>query len=148
MTFDIKNIEQKDIEKIHQLEKKYFPDPWSIAGIQESLAQTYTALLGAWEGEKLAGYVIAYFSVDGGEIARIAVDEPYRRKGAALKLLDVIKETGRKMQAEKIMLDVRESNEEAVRLYKKFGFTEDGVRKNYYVKPKENAVLMSFAIGK
>ena len=46
------------------------------------------------------------------------------------------------------MLDVRSSNEAAVSLYGKFGFTQDGIRKNFYVRPTEDAVLMSFIIGK
>lgn len=145
---DVREIEEKDIERVSELEKDCFSDAWSAAGIKESLKQSYTVLLGAWLNGKLTGYIIAYFSIDDCEIARIAVDETCRRKGAALRLLEELKRICREKRVEKIMLDVRESNEAAVRLYRKFGFLEDGTRKNFYEKPQEDAVLMSFAIGK
>lgn len=145
---DIREIGQKDIEQVHEIEKNCFSDAWSTTGILESLIQNHTVLLGAWSDGKLMGYVIAYFSADDCEIARIAVDEPCRRKGAALKLLEELKGICLKKQAEKIILDVRQSNEAAISLYKKIGFAQDGIRKNFYEKPPENAVLMSFAIGK
>lgn len=144
----VREIEEKDVEQVCELEKNCFSDAWSAAGIQESLKQSHTVLLGAWLNGKLVGYVIAYFSIDDCEIARIAVDESCRRKGAALRLLEELKSICLKKRTDKIILDVRESNEAALGLYRRFGFTEDGIRKNFYVKPSENAVLMSFAIGK
>ena len=127
---DVRMIEKRDIEQVHEIEKNCFSDAWSITGIQESLDQNHTVLLGAWLDRKLSGYVIAYLSIDDCEIARIAVDGTCRRKGVALKLLEELK------------------NEAAVSLYGKFGFTQDGIRKNFYVRPTEDAVLMSFIIGK
>jgi ribosomal-protein-alanine N-acetyltransferase len=47
----------------------------------------------------------------------------------------------------RLMLDVRESNESARAFYKSLGFEEDGIRKNFYEMPKENAVLMSKVLG-
>lgn len=76
------------------------------------------------------------------------MDGTCRRKGVALKLLEELKNVCLKRQVERIMLDVRSSNEAAVSLYGKFGFTQDGIRKNFYVRPTEDAVLMSFIIGK
>lgn len=148
MILDIRRIEEKDVPKLHELEKSCFCDPWSEAGIRESLKQSHTVLLGAWFGEELAGYIIAYFTIDDSEIARIAVKEPYRRKGAARELLKELKCICRKEQTGKILLDVRKSNEAAAGLYKSFGFAEDGVRKNFYADPIEDAILMSLTVGK
>lgn len=145
---DVRMIEKRDIEQVHEIEKNCFSDAWSITGIQESLDQNHAVLLGAWLDRKLSGYVIAYLSIDDCEIARIAVDGTCRRKGVALKLLEELKNVCLKRQVERIMLDVRSSNEAAVSLYGKFGFTQDGIRKNFYVRPTEDAVLMSFIIGK
>lgn len=145
---DVRVIEKKDIEQVHEIEKNCFSDAWSVAGIQESLAQNHTVLLGAWLDGRLSGYVIAYLSIDDCEVARIAVDETCRRKGVAFQLLEELKNICLKRQVERIILDVRTSNEAAVRLYSKFGFTPDGIRKNFYARPAEDAVLMSFFIGK
>lgn len=143
----IKKIEKEDVERIHQLEKEGFSDPWSITGIRESLEQTYTILLGAWISGVLVGYVICYCAANEVEIARIAVGSSYRRQGVATSLLGEIKSICFSRRMEEILLDVRKSNEAAVRFYKKFGFKEDGVRKNYYRGPLEDAILMSFRYG-
>lgn len=144
----IKKIETEDVERISQLEKEGFSDPWSVAGIRESLEQTYTILLGAWLSETLVGYVICYCVSDEAEIARIAVGRSFRRQGVATMLLEELKDICLKRQSEKILLDVRKSNEAAAGFYEKCGFTRDGLRKNYYREPTEDAVLMSFQFGK
>ena len=107
----IKKIETEDVERISQLEKEGFSDPWSVAGIRESLEQTYTILLGAWLSETLVGYVICYCVSDEAEIARIAVGRSFRRQGVATMLLEELKNICLKRQSEKILLDVRKSNE-------------------------------------
>lgn len=144
----IKEIEKKDIKRIHQLETEGFPDPWSIAGIGESLEQPCTVLLGAWLSDLLAGYVICYCAADELEIARIAVDPAVRRKGTAASLLAALKDICLERGIRKILLDVRQSNKAAIRLYEKAGFIRDGVRKNFYTQPAEDAILMSFGFGK
>ena len=74
------------------------------------------------------------------EITNIAVAGTHRRCGIGGKLLEAAwKLTG----AERVLLDVRESNVPARRLYEKYGFQIDGIRKGFYAKPRENAVLMS-----
>lgn len=146
--FVIKKIEEEDIEKICRIEKQVFPDAWSAAGIRESFVQPYTMFLGAWLSDEFVGYLIFYFAADEGEVVRIAVDAKYRRRGAALRLLEEIEKICRERNIRKIMLDVRESNEAAAKLYKNFGFAEDGRRKSYYSNPAEDAVLMSRVIGK
>lgn len=144
----IREITDRDVEKIHWLEEICFPDPWSADGIRESLKQDYTKIFGAWHGERLAGYFIAYFFIDEGELVRIAVDPPFRRKGAASLMLESLFRISRSMGKERILLDVRESNEAAITLYRKAGFETDGRRKNFYTKPEEAAILMSRTVGK
>lgn len=144
----IKEIGEADVERIHQLEKEGFSDPWSAAGIRESLGQTYTILLGAWMSDALVGYVICYCVADEAEIARIAVKTSCRQQGVATRLLEEMKKICLNRQMEAILLDVRKGNEAAVLFYKKSGFKEDGVRKDYYREPSEDAILMSFRFGK
>lgn len=145
---NIREITDRDVEKVYWLEEISFPDPWSTDGIRESLGKDYTSLFGAWHGKKLVGYFIAYFSIDTGELVRLAVEPSYRREGVASLLLEKLFEVSREMGKEKILLDVRESNEAAIMLYRKAGFETDGKRKNFYTKPEEAAILMSRAVGK
>lgn len=148
MEFNVKRIEESDLQEIARLEKEIFPDPWGMLGLSESLKQNHTVLLGAWVDGKLVGYLIFYFSIDEGEIARIAVDKAMRRQGVASHLLLGLETICEDKKIKKILLDVRESNETAIQFYKSHGFMEDGVRKNFYTKPAEDAVLMSRVLGR
>ena len=96
----------------------------------------------------MAGYVIVYFAADESEIARIAVDEKFRRQGVAGALLDGMERVLAGKGIVRLMLDVRKSNAAALRFYLSRGFKEDGVRKNFYTNPIEDAILMSRGLGR
>ena len=108
--------ELSDLQDIAALESEIFSDAWSLKSLEETWNQKNAVIFAAKTEEKIAGYLIIYYVLDEGEIARIAT---------------------------RIMLEVREGNEAARRFYEKCGFTEDGIRKNYYENPQENAILMS-----
>lgn len=91
----------------------------------------------------LLGYVIFYYVLDEGEIARIATAPAYRRQGVAAKLLGKMRTFSREQEITRWLLDVRMSNEPAIHFYEASGFTRDGVRKNFYANPAEDAILMS-----
>ena len=132
-----------EIADVAALERHIFSDAWTENGIRETLCQENGIVLGIWKGEFLAGYVILYYVLDEGEIARIAVEPSCRRQGAAGRLFERLVEICKRKGIGRLMLEVRESNEAAISFYKKWGFTEDGVRKDYYTKPCEAAILMS-----
>ncbi len=144
----VREIADGDVEKVRWLEEISFPDPWSAEGIRESMRQDYTRLFGAWHGEMLVGYAIIYFTIDEGELVRIAVEPSFRRAGVASLLLGEFFRISREAGKKRALLDVRESNEAAIKLYTKAGFETDGRRKNFYAKPEEAAVLMSRELGK
>ena len=79
----IREIREKDAADIAAMERDIFPDPWTKRGITETLQGKNTVLLGAWKNGILTGYVILYYVLDEGEIARIAVESSCRRQGAA-----------------------------------------------------------------
>ena len=93
--------------------------------------------------EGMAGYLIFYYVLEEGEIARIATAHSVRRQGAASQMFWKLLDFCREQKITRIMLEVRENNEAARQFYGKCGFTKDGIRRNYYENPKENAVLMS-----
>ena len=98
-----------------------------------------------WQRQKegMAGYLIFYYVLEEGEIARIATAHSVRRQGAASQMFRKLLDFCREHKITRIMLEVRENNEVARQFYGKCGFTKDGIRRNYYENPKENAVLMS-----
>lgn len=97
----------------------------------------------AFREEKVAGFLILSAVLDEAEILEVAVDVNLRRKGIASELMSGIFDWCEKNGITQIFLEVRESNLPAKKYYCKFGFSESGLRKNYYKNPSENAVLMS-----
>lgn len=146
--FTIRRASEADIDKIAELERQIFTDAWSKRALLTSYERKKTILLGAYWGECLIGYLIVYHVLDEGEIVRIAVSEKFRRQGAAGCLLRELESFCKEQGIIKMMLEVRESNEAAVAFYKEYGFTEDGIRRNYYTNPREDAVLMSLMYGR
>ena len=78
-----------------------------------------------------------------GYITNVAVFPPYRRRGAAGKLLDVFLRFARANHLAFLTLEVRPSNAAAIALYTRFGFREAGRRRNYYDLPKEDALILT-----
>ncbi len=138
-----RNMTEQDVAQIAELEKKVFSDAWTSTGIYETFCQNQAFVAVAECDGEITGYCIIYYVMDEGEIARIAVDEKVRRQGVGRGLLDFVCECCKIKNVYRLLLDVRESNESARRFYRQYGFTVDGVRKNFYDQPKENAVLMS-----
>lgn len=145
---EIRRISENDIEAIASLETEIFPDPWSAKSIKETYDQKHALILGAYQDGNLIGYVIFYYILDEGEIARIAVSPSHRRQGVADQIFARLLEFCTQKDIERILLDVRVSNETAIAFYKKSGFAEDGIRKNFYDNPKEHALLMSTSVAR
>ena len=143
---EIRRIIENDIEAIAALESEIFSDAWSAKSIKETYENQNACILGAYKECALAGYVIFYYVLDEGEIARIAVSPQYRRQGVADQIFAGLLDFCAEKSIERILLDVRISNEPAIAFYRKSGFVEDGIRKNFYENPKEDALLMSVSV--
>ena len=139
----IRKATPDDSMKISLLEEEIFPDPWSYRDVLTTISSNGALCFVATsdEGELLA-YVIGRCIMPEGEIYRIATKPEYRKRGIAYRLLDFAIKTARGAGLESVFLEVRESNVAARNLYRAYGFSEIGVRKNYYKEPVENAVLM------
>ena len=136
----------QDIEHIAELEAKTFSDAWTESGVRDTFGQKQAFITVAEDDGRLIGYCIIYYVMDEAEIARIAICETVRRTGVGKGLLHYTCECCREKQIERLLLDVRESNESAIAFYKNYGFQTDGMRKNFYEMPKEDAVLMSISL--
>ena len=101
-----------------------------------------TLFLVALDREEVAGYLGCYCVAGEGEITNVAVKSSYRRQGIGGKLLETLYEEAKALQTYEFFLEVRESNEAAIGLYSRQGFVKEGVRKNFYEQPVENAVIM------
>lgn len=139
----VRNMVETDLDAIAELEAATFTDPWTLKSIYNTFCQKQAFIVTAENDGKAVGYCIVYFVPDEGEIARIAVDALCRRQGVGRKILEQVSQICRDKGIARLMLDVRESNESARNFYLNYGFQEDGMRRNFYDMPKENAILMS-----
>ena len=97
----------------------------------------------ALDGERVIGYVGMMNVLDEGYISNVAVMESYRRQKIGDMLISELVKRANDLELALVTLEVRASNEPAKALYAKHGFEVVGIRKGYYTKPKEDAVLMT-----
>ena len=138
----IRKMQPEDLAEVCKIEKDNFSLPWSEKSFLESMERNDTVFLVALEDEEVAGYIGCYCIAGAGEITNVAVKVSYRRKGIGGKLLQKLYEEGAALDTQEYFLEVRESNEAAIGLYLRQGFVKEGIRKNFYEKPVENAVIM------
>ena len=118
-------------------------DPWSETAFRESLRRPEAYFITAQtEDGILAGYCGCYMTMDDAEIVDVAVKQSYRRQGIGGALLDQMIQDLAKRGLHVIVLEVRASNEAAIRLYSARGFEKIGVRRNFYNNPREDALIM------
>ena len=133
---------QAHVPAIAQLEKLCFSDPWSESSIETELSCRLSCWLVAMEGDALLGYVGSQTVIDESDMMNIAVHPDHRRKGIAEALIAALEEQLRQRGSKALTLEVRDSNVPAIALYEKLGFTQVGLRKNYYRNPKEDARIL------
>ncbi|MBQ4529740.1 MAG: ribosomal protein S18-alanine N-acetyltransferase [Lachnospiraceae bacterium] len=138
----IRNMREADLPQVAEIEKQNFSIPWSLESFRESMMLEHTIYLVAEEKEIVTGYCGMYRVFNEGEIVNVAVDSKYRRRGVAKELLEQLLKESEALNVDNFFLEVRESNEAAINLYKKLGFTEAGIRRDFYEKPRENAIFM------
>ena len=143
----VRELKVEDSAAVAEMEQQIFSDSWSEKSVLETVQQKQSVCFAAEKAGHLLGYLLAYHAADEAEIARIAVQKEARRQGAAGKLMQALEHYCEEHKMEKLLLDVRESNEAARSFYTKNGFVEDGIRQGFYVNPSEDAVLMSRQIG-
>ena len=139
----IRTMQKGDVAAVAALEAQIFPMPWSAAGFADTLPREDIIFLVAYEQDELLGYVGIYCTLDEGEITNVAVAPAARRRGIARALLTELKQQLACRNVARIVLEVRVSNEPAIRLYKQMGFSVLGVRKNFYEKPTEDAYIIA-----
>ena len=143
MYYEIVPMDRSHIDQIAALERECFSTPWSETMLSDALFDPQASFIVADDGEgNILGYAGLHVVLDEGYIDNIAVHPDARRHGVASALLDVYCRFGAANLAF-LTLEVRASNEPAIALYRKHGFEEAGRRKDYYTKPKEDAVIMT-----
>ena len=143
MGVEVRKMSESDVDAVCVIERECFSaEAWPRDDF-EALAsgdggEVWTALVAA-DAETVCGYICGSCVAGELEIGSVAVAHEFRRKGLARRL---ISELETRTGAQKAFLEVRKSNTAARTLYESLGFREIAVRKNYYDKPPEDAVIM------
>jgi [ribosomal protein S18]-alanine N-acetyltransferase len=142
----IREFLEQDLPALNAIEQASHPDPWSIQMLHEScVGEGYIGLVSIEEPDTVAGFCCARMVAGEIEIVNLAVVPSRRRTGIASGLIRYLIAYCRNKQVHRILLEVRDTNNAALSLYKKAGFAEDGIRREYYSN-KDNAILMSLQL--
>lgn len=140
MSLLVRPLDEADLDEVMEIEAESFVEPWSRALFTEEIVQPTRRYLIALEGETVCGYGGIMLVGEDAHLVTLAVAPGHRELGVASRLMVDLVETARRHAVRHLTLEVRESNEAALELYRKFGFEPAGVRKAYY--KTEDAVVM------
>lgn len=142
-TLTIAPMRRRHLASVLKIEGRVYPRPWSLSIFLSEIAMVDSRhYFVALEGRKVVGYCGLMTSLDEGHITNIAVDPRSWGRSIATRLLVNAFEVGRRVGSKDLTLEVRASNERAQRLYFRFGFRPEGVRKAYYTDNAEDAIIM------
>ena len=138
----VRLVEEADADAITALEEECFTDAWSPALMSQMFASEWDRIYVLEDEGKVIGYADVRNMYGDCDLMSICVTREARGRGGASLLMEHILEQARADDAHQMLLEVRRSNEAAIGLYRKFGFEELRVLRNYYANPVEDAVEM------
>jgi [ribosomal protein S18]-alanine N-acetyltransferase len=144
MMIEFRKLKLRDLSAIEEIERASYPTPWSRSMFAGELAKPASICLGAVDSERdeLVGYLIISRYVDAWHVMNIAVAPEHRRRGIARSLMERLFEVTARDAQRGYTLEVRVSNEAAIRLYEALGFRARGIRRGYYTDNREDALIM------
>ena len=140
---EIEIMKECHIEEISKIELKTFSSPWSKGAFETELSNKNSYFIVAKEDERVVGYMGLYNIVGEGYITNIAVLKKYRGRHIGSKLMEKVLIFAKSNNLDFISLEVRASNEIAIKFYEKYKFRKEGIRKNFYILPKEDGFIMT-----
>ena len=132
----------EDLEQVMEIENELFAVPWTKEGYFTFLTKENAMMLVVEEKEKILGYCGLLMVLEEAEVMNVAVRKDRQKEGIGNFLMQSMLRLAQDRGIEKIHLEVRVSNDTAIRLYERLGFEKYGIRKGYYTDPVEDAVLM------
>ncbi len=139
----VRPMTEADLPAAAALERQCFSVPWSENALREELTNENAHFFVAERCGEVCGYAGLHIILDEGYLCNLAVDESARKNGIGTALMTALIECCKNANCAFLSLEVRPSNEAAVRLYEKLGFTKRGERKGFYEKPAEDALILT-----
>lgn len=136
----IRKMTDEDISSVSMLDSKVFSKSWNEQMFCDEIKKDYAHYFVCEMDGEIVGYAGIWCIYETAELMRIGVLPTYRGRGIGKQLMDEIGACAKSQGCERMMLEVRKSNEKARKLYEKDGFSEISVRKGYY--DGEDAIIM------
>jgi len=144
----VRRLTEQDIDPVVAIEEEAFSTPWRHDTFENLVGRPGLELLVMEDRVAgIIGYAVLWCILDQGELANMAVASAFRGRGLGRYLLSRVLQIAKERGVETVYLEVRASNERAARLYAGFGFTEIGIRRDYYERPREDARVLRLGLA-
>jgi len=138
---NVRTMTEADIPQVLAIEEATFSEPWTADGFRGALEPAYALNLVIEEDGQILGYCGLLQSFEEANITNVAVKADARRRGAGRTMLTALLHAARERGVTDVNLEVRVSNEPALRLYESLGFRRAGTRRRFYSRPTEDAYV-------
>lgn len=137
-----------DLDAVVLLEADLYPFPWTRGNFQDALTSGYSAWTLRGARRELIAYSIVMIAVDEAHLLNLSVARTYQRCGYGWRTLEWMATCARDYGARSMLLEVRPSNPDALRLYARYGFARIGMRRGYYPAHggREDAIVMRITL--
>jgi ribosomal-protein-alanine N-acetyltransferase len=144
-------MEASHLGEVMAIELESYENPWARSAFESEIGRNPVSwsrvALTREAPARVAGYCVVWIVFEHVHIQNLAVHPAHRRQGLGRLLLQRALEEGRARGASAALLEVRRSNDAAQRLYRSLGFVETGTRRDYYSRPREDALLFRKDLG-
>lgn len=139
---EIRPMTKQDLPEVIRIEEESFSTPWSRESFENELDNPMTHYYVCLQEGVIIGYGGFWNIMGEANITNIAIAGPKRGQGMGSQFVAMLMKEAKRLNITAMTLEVRESNHSGIRIYQKNGFQSAGIRKNYYTKPIENALIM------
>ena len=143
----LRDMLSADLDQVLSIEQRVHAHPWTRGNFDDALTSGYVCKI--YEGEsKMCGYAVLMPAVDEIHLLNISIAAEYQRTGLGTALLDEMLHLARRLNMQRVILEVRPSNQAALALYRKAGFGEIAMRRGYYPASvgREDARVMEYLL--
>jgi ribosomal-protein-alanine N-acetyltransferase len=140
---ELRDMTVADLDTVLRIEQQVHAHPWTRGNFSDALSSGYLCKVAERDGEAV-GYAVLMQGVDDAELLDIGIAAAQQRRGFGRAVLEAVLALARGLGKQRVVLEVRASNAAAIGLYRAMGFSEIGLRRNYYAADngREDAILM------
>ena len=142
MKIEVRDLREEDLDDVCRIEESSFSMPWKREDFRDLIVSDNSIYLVILADDKVVGAAGYTFNGFEGYINNVVIDIDHRGQKLGKVLMKELLTVGRKNGVPEFTLEVRVSNTPAIKLYESLGFKSEGVRKNFYERPVEDAMVM------